>query len=517
MSFLGLATRKEVQAQIEQALKAKITDESWLLETARAQAWDMPDPQVYENQANTYRLSSWVSTAVEMVAQTAALARFSVFKTKDEEQEDIPNHPFEKLLAKPNPMESGAELIEATIAFRKLAGNSYLWLNVSNENAEPDEIWIIPPNRIMPVPDENLYLKGYAYDPGDGTEIPLETWEVLHWKRFNPFNRFVGLSAIEALAVAITGDVEASKWNTELFGKNNARLPGILSFKTMHNPGDWDKIKRNVLEASEKRQLMMLNGVGEGGVDWKQAAATQREMEFTIGRSFTRAEIWGSLAPGLESMINPNTNRANSETGERTFNNFAVYPMHFGLASKFNQQILLRYGDNLIGQFDDIRITDKAMKLSEQEAYAKTHAIDEIRAEYYGDKGIGDERGNLLLSEIKSSNPFGQEPKEPEAVEEEQKPPEQEKQEEDAEKSAYSQELDRFRRKALKRRGKVTTFESDIIPPDTLAEISERLPACKSADAINAVFAEYGDEDDAALVLRGLMLAVEAVKHERPS
>jgi len=303
-----------------------------------------------------------------------------------------------------------------------------------------------------------------------------------------------------------------SKWNTELFGKNNARLPGILSFKTMHNPGDWDKIKRNVLEASEKRQLMMLNGVGEGGVDWKQAAATQREMEFTIGRSFTRAEIWGSLAPGLESMINPNTNRANSETGERTFNNFAVYPMHFGLASKFNQQILLRYGDNLIGQFDDIRITDKAMKLSEQEAYTKTHAIDEIRAEYYGDKGIGDERGNLLLSEIKSSNPFGQEPKEPEAVEEEQKPPE-----EDAEKSAYSQELDRFRRKALKRRGKVTTFESDIIPPDTLAEISERLPACKSADAINAVFAEYGDEDDAALVLRGLMLAVEAVKHERPS
>ena len=163
---------------------------------------------------------------------------------------------------------SGSELSEASIASYKLTGNCYWWLNRSNENAPPDEIWFIQSDHIQPHPDERMYIDGYIFtNPADGTEIPLETWEIVHWKRFNPFNRFIGLSAIEALSVAITGDVEASKWNTELFGKNNARLPGILSFKTMHNPTDWEKIKNNVLAASEKRQLMMLNGVGEGGVD----------------------------------------------------------------------------------------------------------------------------------------------------------------------------------------------------------------------------------------------------------
>ena len=207
MSFLGLATRKEVSKQIENAIKAqKITKESWLLESARAASWDMPDPEVYDNQAQTYRTSSWVSTAVEMVAQTAMVQKFSVYRMENEEQKDIPNHPFEKLLRKPNPLDSGGELIEASVAFRKLSGNCYWWLNKSSEDAPPDEIWMIPPNMIQPVPDERMYLKGYVFiNPADGTEIPLETWEIVHWKRFNPFNRFVGLSAIEALAVAITG------------------------------------------------------------------------------------------------------------------------------------------------------------------------------------------------------------------------------------------------------------------------------------------------------------------------
>ena len=108
MALFGLATRKEVEAQIENALKAKITDEQWLLQEARAAQWDMPDPQISTNQANTYRLSSWVSTAVEMVATTAMSAKFSVYKLENEKEVDVPNHPFETLYNNPNPDMSGS-------------------------------------------------------------------------------------------------------------------------------------------------------------------------------------------------------------------------------------------------------------------------------------------------------------------------------------------------------------------------------------------------------------------------
>ena len=91
MAIFGLTTRKEMQAAIDSAIKAtRMTNEKWLLETARAQAWDMPDPSVYSNQAETYRVSSWVSTAVEMVASTAAPVPFSVKRREAEELRTSP-------------------------------------------------------------------------------------------------------------------------------------------------------------------------------------------------------------------------------------------------------------------------------------------------------------------------------------------------------------------------------------------------------------------------------------------
>src|SRR3990167_9812870 len=113
---------------------------NWLLRTAQAEHWNMPDPSVYGNQSDLYRKLSWVVSACDNVANVAAPTKFSVNRKIGEELKDIPNHPFENLLEKPNPLDSRSELLKATIIMKMLNGNAYWWLNRPSRLAPPDEI-----------------------------------------------------------------------------------------------------------------------------------------------------------------------------------------------------------------------------------------------------------------------------------------------------------------------------------------------------------------------------------------
>lgn len=378
----------------------------WLERTADVEQYKMPDMTVATNQAELYRRLSWVSIAVKHVSNSFATTPLEVKRIVGEEEESIPNHPFEKLLMRPNPMQSRHELLTDMSMFAMLTGNSYTWLNKANENSEPVEMWTIPANRIYPVPDGKMYIRGYIYDAGDGIEVPLETWEVMHSKLPNPLNRYVGLSPIEALATVAVGDLKMQEWNTNFFAKDNAKAPGILTFKDMIVDSEWEKIKADFKEqyGGTKRNLMMLRGTGDGSVNWVQTAMSQKDMEFLMGREFNKNEIYDMLAPGLTSWLAVNSTEANSKTGRDAFIELAVWPMCVLFQEVITNTILPVYGDNLLAKFDDIRPKDALLKLKQQESFERTHTIAEVRKEQYGDDPLGDERDNLLIAEVGRSS-----------------------------------------------------------------------------------------------------------------
>jgi phage portal protein BeeE len=398
MAIFGLMTKKEHARELE-ALKAAIVQNMprWMGATAEAEAFSLPDPSVYANQADLYRRLSWVLTAVDLVAQAVSLVGGHV---EDTSEKEIDGHEFTQLLSHPNPLDSRIEFLYGSAAMWKLTGNAYWWLNRSNETAKPDELWLIPSHMIQPIPDKNLYLRGYSYDPGNGNKVPLETWEICHFRRFNPFSRYLGLSATESIALISQGDLGMQEWNTKLFKKNNGRLPGILAFEAYPADDIWDDIKKNSMDAAEKRNLMMLRGVGQGGVQWLQNSVSQKDMEFLASRKENRNEIMGVLAPGAASILDVNATEANSKTGRATLMEYGVYPMLATIQEKITSQILPVYGDNQSWSFDDPRVTDRVLELSEIEQYSETHTIEEIRAEWYHDKPIGDERDNMLPIQI---------------------------------------------------------------------------------------------------------------------
>lgn len=467
--------------------------------------WDMPDGTRSYSQEQLYAMLSWIHVAVNIVSETGAGATLSIKQRVGEETKDIKNHPFELLLQRPNELQSRFELLMGTFAYRRLTGNAYWWLNRSSENAEPAEIWLIPSHRIRPVPDGRMSVRGYLYMPEDGaTEIPLERWEICHFKSFNPHNLYVGLSGIEALADTAIGDIAMRKWNTNYFSKENAKIPGFLAYADPVNDSDWERMKSDMRDnyGGTKRQLMMLRNVGKGGVEWIATSMSQKDMEFLNGRTFNREEIYSVFAPGLSSMLAVNATEANSKTGKASLIELAVWPMLVQAAEKITNDLLPAYGENLVAEFDDIRMSDRAMDLAEQEAYAKSHTVDEIREKFYQDQPIGDERGKLLPVEVGKSTPAKPEDEQQEGeqngddIEDRRKRLEQQKPSEDREvagqegepkeptkaqppePSPFEDELKTWERFVLKRAKdgrKRREFESDVIPLPLKAAIEGAL------------------------------------------
>ena len=477
--------------------KAKDQYPAWLLATAGAERFSIPNPAMWKSQADLYRRLSWINIAIGAVARSCAGVALSVKKMVKEDEEDITNHPFELLLQRPNPKESRFQLLEATFSYQALTGNAYWWLNQPNENAEPAEIWNIPSYKLEPIPDERLYLKGYRYDPGDGGFIMLEPWEIVHFRNFNPLNEFIGLSPIEALATIAVGDLKMQDWNTRLFGENNARLPGIMAFADPIPDTEWDKLKKDTTDSANMRRHMMLRNVGPGGVQWLQAAMSQKDMEFLKGREMNKEEVFATYAPGLASMLAVNATEANARTGKATFTEFALWPILAAAAEKITNDLLPVYGDNLKAEFDDIRVTDRVIELSEEQEYAKTHTIDEIRMKHYGDDPIGDDRGQLLPAQV-TAEPGG-------LMEEEEEEEPQEPSEAPGELTGelfgadvqvgaepeMEEELKAWKRYAIKRIGKESRpFKSDIIPPALQGAIQGCLEEAKTAEDVVEIFAD---------------------------
>jgi len=449
-----------------------------------------------------YRKLSWVLAAVAHVASEAALTKFSVETMAGEEAEEVKNHPFEQLLKRPNPLDSRYEFIYSTVAMKKLTGNAYWWMNKTNENAKPDELWLIPSHMIEPLPDAKMYIRGYAYYPGDGATIVLEPWEICHFRSFNPFNRFVGLSAIESLVYSVEGDLGMKEWMARLYKENNARLPGIITFESF--PGDdvWKEIKKDMVDSAKKRQYMMLRGVGQGGVNLLQSTANPKDMELLAAIKSGKEEIWTVLAPGLSSMLDVNATEANAVAGRATFRERAVYPELVTIGEKVTTSVLPAYGDNLFGSFEDIRYVDRQLKLQEMAEYSKSHTVEEVRKEYYSDKPLGDERDQLLPQQIAVDS--GQpEPENTETV----PPVEQNKLKPDEIKALV--EIDKWSAKSEKA-GKLTVWHNVSIPDRLYNAIkSGEMAFDEARGRIRSVAAEI---PGSATVLDGIRAGVEALK-----
>ena len=470
--------RRWVDSAAKQELKQV---HKWLSETADAQQYDMPDPYVYVNQADMYRVSSTLASALDIVGRDVGLAKINVSRMVGEEEREIKNHPFEKKMRNPNPLQSGMELKRDTIIQRLLNGNAVWWLNRESQFDEPAEIWHVPFNKIQPVPDGRMFLSHYNYFPGGGKPaIPLPTWQIVHFKSYNPFNPFVGLSLVESLAITLYGDLGMRKTQKQVYTKYNGAPPSILAFKDYPANDVWTDIKSEMKKASVRNEMMLLRGAGDG-VSWMSRATSSKDAQFVELLRQNMTDIFNRVAPGLLAALDSEAKYSNAQAGGDRYKDMTLYPYLMELSEKMTAEIMPAYGRNLVAEFDDPRVKDKALEIRDIYAYSLFHTIDEVRQEKYKGEPIGDERGSLLRTEINAPTVGDSEDGEfGETDDGEEKP-----QDENSAKAAIT-DLLLWRKLAKKGKPSAKTFVSDNIPSLMMREIAAKMRITDDTEQVTA-------------------------------
>ena len=163
---------------------------------------------------------------VRMIAEAAAATPLAVFEHGERAG---PDHWLTRLLARPNPEQSGAELFEALHGSLQTSGNAYL--EAAGDGLE--ELYVLRPDRVKVAPGPNGWPAAYDYTVGGRTVRLARAADgfspVLHVRLFNPTDDWYGFSPMEAAAFAIDVHNASGAWNKALLD-NAARPSGALVY-----------------------------------------------------------------------------------------------------------------------------------------------------------------------------------------------------------------------------------------------------------------------------------------------
>jgi len=330
--------------------------------------------------AAVYQGSPWVYVAVNRIAEAAALVPFHVARRSAEGAVEVVDHPFERLLQKPNPLLSRFELIEHTVGHLEIHGNAY-WFLAGEPGGHPLELWPLRPDRVSVVPDARRGVRGYVYEV-DGRQVPLDAAEVVHFRRWHPSNDYYGLSALEAARLAVEADRAMADWNRRYFGEGMAVPAGIVAIRERVSDSDYERLQREwrLAYGGRERRTAFLRGAS---VEWHNVGLSQQDMDFLNARRFNREEIFQIFGIPV-GMFSENATEANALVGERVFVERTLWPKLVRIAEKITTDLLPFYGRGLVGRFEDIRPQDRRAQLEEIRVARGVLTVDEIRARYFG-------------------------------------------------------------------------------------------------------------------------------------
>ena len=312
-----------------------------------------------------YQGNAIVHRAVRLIAESIGSLSFVLYEGAAE----LSAHPLLDLLARPNPRQDGASLLEAVSSHLLLAGNAYLEAvgidGQGSDQAEPNvrELYVLRPDRMKVVPGPDGWPQAYEYTVSgqtvrfdQGAALP----PILQLMLFNPLDDYYGLSPLEAAAMAVDTHNAAAKWNKALLD-NAARPSGALVYDgpegAVMSDAQFGRLKKELSDqyqgtANAGRPLLL-----EGGLDWKAMSLSPKDMDFMEAKHSAAREI--ALAFGVPPMLLaiPGDNTySNYQEANRVFWRQTVLPLGNRIAGALTQWLAPAFGAGLSLAADTDRI-----------------------------------------------------------------------------------------------------------------------------------------------------------------
>ncbi len=317
-------------------------------------------PRQYDRLADEgYQKNVIAYRCIRLISQNAAVVPWRLYKGK----EQLEDHPLLTLLKKPNPMQGGAELLEALFSFFLIAGNSYLE-TVGPSTGLPLELWSLRPDRMRVIPGAGGVPEAYRYTVGGKSlDFPVDPVagraQVLHIKNFHPLDDWYGMSPLEAAAISIDQHNDAARWNASLL-QTSGRPSGALVFKPTHPdaPDTLTDEQRRALKNEMEHYFSGAENAGrplvlEGGLDWKEMSLSPKDMDWLAGKDVSAREI--ALAfhvPAQLIGVDGSLTFSNFEQARLALYDDAVLPLLGHLRDELNNWLTPQFGDDLRLDFD---------------------------------------------------------------------------------------------------------------------------------------------------------------------
>lgn len=240
-----------------------------------------------------YKASSWVFACMFRYALSAGTPTWYCEERKAGKWVPTDKLPdLQRILDKPNPVMTMKQLVERATLHLHAAGDFY-WAIVRNgpkNTGDPWELWPLGPDKVEPIPDRKLFVKGYqTYQDGRPYDV-VEAQDMVHGMLPDPENPRRGLSTIECLKKAVDTDSEASSFQMESY--NNRAVPsGAMIADQALSPDQHAEGKsqfREEILGPENARVPLYIG---NNMKWVQLSNTPVEMDFLNSRKFTLEEI----------------------------------------------------------------------------------------------------------------------------------------------------------------------------------------------------------------------------------
>ncbi|MEZ5937553.1 MAG: phage portal protein [Hyphomonadaceae bacterium] len=240
-----------------------------------------------------------VYRCVRLISEAAASVPFRV-RSKAGDQGDA----LAALIARPNPDQSGADLMEAFYGHLAITGDAFIEAVSLDEDVR--ELHALRPDRMRPLKGARGRLLGWEHRVGgEARAIARESdgfLPVLHLRLFHPTNDYEGHAPLEAASRAVDVHNAGGAWTKALID-NAARPSGALVYSGAQElTGEQlSELKQDLERAYQGAGNAGRPIVLQGGLDWKPMSLSPADMDFVEARNMAAREI--ALAFGVPPML----------------------------------------------------------------------------------------------------------------------------------------------------------------------------------------------------------------------
>lgn len=295
-----------------------------------------------------------VYKSIKAITDNVNQARLKFYRVGSDEEIENDKDLMRLFQKRPNPLMSFSALLEATILYHRLCGETF-WVfeksigqAINEGKGLPAEIWTFNPKCFKEQIDRNTrQLMGWKCNNEFYT-----VEQVMHFKDMNPYNELRGLSPLDPAKYDIDIDWFSMIYNRAFF-QNDATPGYTLSTDQSLNKTQRERLEQWLNENYRGATNAFKVAILEAGLKPVSTTHTNADMQFIDQKKYIREDLIGMWrVPKTMLGITEDLNYATFVGQKKVFWTDTIIPILERLAEEINSQFFDRFMPDVYCAFD---------------------------------------------------------------------------------------------------------------------------------------------------------------------